>query len=141
MGLETHGPNLLSGNNRIGAFRGHRIQKKTGPEGAVLFSSELNADQIGTLRSISMPTSPAAISRSAVTPGLFFVSILGVALAQHARTVGGGQHQLEAVRDLGQAVFDGDAGHGAFLEKVADQGKIQRLKDGRAVCFFAEPRI
>ena len=33
--------------------------------------------QIGTLRSISTPTSPAAISRSAVTPGLFRVSTLG----------------------------------------------------------------
>ena len=71
--------------------------------------------QTGTLRSISRPISPAAISRSAVTPGLFLVSIFGrVALAQHARAVGRGEHELEAVRDLGEAVFDGDAGHGSF---------------------------
>ena len=35
----------------------------------------------------------------------------GMALAEHAGTVGGSQNQLEAVRDLLQAVFDGDAGH------------------------------
>ena len=36
----------------------------------------------------------------------------GVALAQHAGTVGGCEHQLKAVRDLDETVFDGDAGHG-----------------------------
>src|ERR1700761_3740828 len=35
-------------------------------------------DQVGTLRSISLPISPAAISRRAVTPCLFLDSILGV---------------------------------------------------------------
>ncbi|HAJ12323.1 MAG TPA: hypothetical protein DCM06_07145 [Comamonadaceae bacterium] len=35
----------------------------------------------------------------------------GMALAEHAGTVGGGQHQLEAVGDLLQAIFDGDACH------------------------------
>jgi len=35
----------------------------------------------------------------------------GVTLAQHASAVGGSQHQLEAVRDLLQAIFNGDAGH------------------------------
>ena len=39
-----------------------------------------------------------------------------VTLAQHACTVGGSQNQLKAVRDLFQAVFNGDAGHDVFLE-------------------------
>src|SRR4029453_12428602 len=37
-----------------------------------------------------------------------------VALAQHARAIGRGEHELEAVRDLDEAVFAGDAGHGCF---------------------------
>ena len=41
-----------------------------------------------------------------------------VALAQHARTVRGGKHQLETVRDLFEAVFDGDAGHGVLSGNV-----------------------
>jgi hypothetical protein len=35
-----------------------------------------------------------------------------VALAQHTRPVRGGENQLETVRDLLQAVFNGNAGHG-----------------------------
>ena len=35
----------------------------------------------------------------------------GVALAQHASAVRGGQHELEAVGDLFQTVFYGDACH------------------------------
>ena len=35
-----------------------------------------------------------------------------VALAQHARPVRGGENQLETVRDLLQAVYNGNAGHG-----------------------------
>ena len=44
-----------------------------------------------------------------------------VALAQHARPIGRRQHELEPVRNLCQAVFDGDAGHGrgAFDEVVS----------------------
>jgi hypothetical protein len=38
----------------------------------------------------------------------------GVALAEHAGAVGGGQNQLEAVRDFFEAVFDGNAGHGVL---------------------------
>ena len=34
-----------------------------------------------------------------------------VALVEHAGAVGGSKNQLEAVRDLLEAVFDGDAGH------------------------------
>ena len=43
-----------------------------------------------------------------------------VALAQHAGAVGRSQHQLEAVGDLLQAVFDGDAGH-VFLRNKPGQ--------------------
>jgi len=44
--------------------------------------------------------------------GLVLALNLGrVALAEHARTVGGSQHQLETVGDLLQAVFDGDTGY------------------------------
>src|SRR5205814_8140001 len=44
--------------------------------------------------------------------GLVLALDLGrVALAQHARAVGRGQHELKTVGDLVQAVFDGDAGH------------------------------
>jgi hypothetical protein len=35
----------------------------------------------------------------------------GVALAEHARAIRGAQHQLKAVRDLLEAIFNSDAGH------------------------------
>jgi hypothetical protein len=35
----------------------------------------------------------------------------GVALAEHASAVSGAQHQLKAVRDLLEAIFNSDAGH------------------------------
>jgi hypothetical protein len=48
-----------------------------------------------------MPTLPAAISRKAVTPGLFLLSMLGVmALTQHSGTVSGRQNQLKTIGDL-----------------------------------------
>ena len=34
-----------------------------------------------------------------------------MALAEHAGAVGCSEYELEAVRDLGEAVFNGDAGH------------------------------
>jgi hypothetical protein len=34
-----------------------------------------------------------------------------VALAEHASAVSGAQHQLKAVRDLLEAIFNSDAGH------------------------------
>lgn len=34
-----------------------------------------------------------------------------MALAEHARTVSGGQNELETVRDLLQTVFDSDSSH------------------------------
>jgi hypothetical protein len=44
---------------------------------------------------------------------LVFALNLGcMALAEHAGTVAGGQHQLEAIRDLHEAIFNGNAGHG-----------------------------
>jgi hypothetical protein len=45
----------------------------------------------------------------------------GVALAQHARAVGGGQDELEAVRDVDETIFDGDAGHDENLS-VGERG-------------------
>src|SRR5690606_24220849 len=45
----------------------------------------------------------------------------GVALAQHAGAVGRGQHQLEAVGDLLEAVLDGDAGHISLRGQVWGQ--------------------
>ena len=54
-----------------------------------------------------------------------------VPLAEHARPVGGCQHQLETVGDLLKAVFDGDAGHGGVLRKL--QGMLSDSKvDARA---------
>jgi hypothetical protein len=35
----------------------------------------------------------------------------GVALAEHASAVSGAEHQLKAVRDLLEAIFNSDAGH------------------------------
>jgi hypothetical protein len=43
---------------------------------------------------------------------LIFAFDLGsVALAQHTSAVSGAQHQLKAVRDLLEAIFNSDAGH------------------------------
>ena len=42
---------------------------------------------------------------------VFAFNLGSVALAEHASAVSGAQHQLKAVRDLLEAVFDSDAGH------------------------------
>ncbi|MNS61587.1 hypothetical protein D3C72_946190 [compost metagenome] len=47
----------------------------------------------------------------------------GVALAQHARTVRGGENELETVRDLNETIFDGDAGHDEFFRSVSGDFK------------------
>ena len=71
------------------------------------------AYDVGTLRSISMPTLHWAISRNAATGGLSRGIDLGrVALRQLTRAIRGGERQLKAVRNLLQAIFNGDAGHG-----------------------------
>ena len=78
----------------------------------------VTASTVGAiLVSISMPTLPAAISRSAMTVGL---SRSGVDQRRRAgrdlaRAVGGGERQLEAVGNAREDVVDGDAGHGDFL--------------------------
>ncbi len=41
-----------------------------------------------------------------------------LAAAEVARALGGQQHQLEAVRDLLDAVFDGDARHALSLQAI-----------------------
>jgi hypothetical protein len=42
-----------------------------------------------------------------------------MALGEHAGAVGCGERELEAVGDLPEAIFNGDAGHGAVpLSKV-----------------------
>jgi hypothetical protein len=42
---------------------------------------------------------------------VFAFDLGGVALAEHASAVSGAQHQLKAVRDLLEAIFNSDAGH------------------------------
>lgn len=70
------------------------------------------ADQVGTFFSISMPTWPDAISRSATTVGLSLASTFGrVPLHQLARAVGRRERELEAVRDVFQTIFDGNTRH------------------------------
>ena len=66
--------------------------------------------------SSSVPTLPAAISRSAITVDLSrFGSTSGVrAVRELARAVGRGERELEAVGDELEAIVNGDAGHGAF---------------------------
>src|SRR5664279_632777 len=49
-----------------------------------------------------------------------------VALAQHARAVGGGEHELEAVGDLFQAVFNGDAGH-VVVPRLEREQRVEAL--------------
>jgi hypothetical protein len=99
--------------------------KKKAPQAVLWIASLIEKGLLsGTFLSISMPTLPAAISRKAVTPGLFLLSILGgMALTQHAGAVRRRQHQLKTVGDLLQAVFNGNTGHGILRKGL---GIIQR---------------
>src|SRR6188768_2360834 len=60
-----------------------------------------------------------------------------VALAQHAGAIRGGEHELETVRDLKQAVFDGDAGHDE-LSVVGCQGMFSAAKVSARARRWAE---
>src|SRR5438094_7046173 len=67
--------------------------------------------------------------------GLVLALDLGsMALAQHAGAVGRGQHQLEAVGDLLETVFDGDACHGL----LAGQGMFRAWKVAARARRWAE---
>jgi hypothetical protein len=47
--------------------------------------------------------------------GLIFALNLGrMALAEHAGAVGGGKHQLKAIGDLLEAIFNSNSGHGVL---------------------------
>lgn len=61
------------------------------------------------------------------------LDLRGVPLAQHARTVSGSQHELKAVGDFFEAVFDRDAGHGQNSETCAGNasGNAKGLKHFR----------
>src|SRR5690606_806977 len=52
---------------------------------------------------------------------VFRVELRRVPLCEHARAIGGRKRQLEAVRDSLQAVFDGDASHGALTSGMFDE--------------------
>ena len=56
-----------------------------------------------------------------------------LALAQHAGAVGRGQHQLEAVRDLCEAVFDGDTGHESFSGGGSEPEGLEGVGAGAAL--------
>ena len=76
--------------------------------------------QLCAFSSISMPILPAAISRSAMTVGLSRSASTqrrGPG-ADLARAVGRRERELEAVGDLGETVFDGDAGHGVLVAMI-----------------------
>ncbi len=57
----------------------------------------------------------------------------GMALAEHARTVGRGQHELKTVGDLLQAVFDGDACHGGLRAVSGDVERFEGIASGAAL--------
>jgi len=59
-------------------IQGHTPKIESRNKPGVTALREIAAGQVGTLRSISRPTWPAAISRRAVTLGLLRDSILGV---------------------------------------------------------------
>ena len=62
-------------------------------------------------------TWPLAISRSDVTAGLFEQATSGTAaVGELAGALGAENHEREAVADLLETVFDGDASQGALRE-------------------------
>ena len=58
------------------------------------------------------------LSQSRDTGLVFALDLGGVALAEHASTVGGSQNQLKTVGDLSQTIFNCDACHGVGFQKV-----------------------
>jgi hypothetical protein len=58
-------------------------------------------------------------------------------LAEHARAVGGSQNQLETVGDLGQTVFNGNAGHAdSKREKTKKSVETQGGKNAGFAAFL-----
>ena len=53
-----------------------------------------------------------------------------VALSEHPRTIGGDEREFEAVRDMLQAIFDGNAGHGAGVPEKRRAGPASRFAIG-----------
>lgn len=68
-----------------------------------------------------------------------------VTLAQHAGAVGRCEHELEAIRNLQQAIFDGDAGHEDLSvgeRRDTESGNIERCEGvgtGSALSGITKP--
>ena len=108
-----------------GELRYFRHARSSGP-----CAADDRGRQLCAFSSISMPTLPAAISRSAMTVGLSRSASSSGAEpgADLARAVGRRERQLEAVGDLVETVFDRDAGHGPTV----GSGFEQPRRSGRA---------
>ena len=93
--------------------------------------------------SISSLIRPAAISRRAITVGLSFSSGTSgsTPIAAHLpRPAGRDHHQLEAVVDVVEAVFDGDACHRMSWDRKADERASVVAGSGRFKGRAAGPR-
>jgi hypothetical protein len=62
----------------------------------------------------------------------------GVTLAEHAGTVSGCQHELEAIGDLFQAIFNGNTGHD-FSKRLRDVQRFECFSSGTTLRRKLEP--